>query len=341
MWKNTAIPLWAVLARILPLHSLWRLADKPLIAICWHAIGTADELPHIRHLYTPHTCKQFAQDLDWLLDHFEPLSLEEVCAIAQGKQSCRHPACWISFDDGLRQVYEYAWPQLQRRGVPFTVFLNSAFIDNADLFFRYKASLLIDHWLQSPPAVTTQRAIKAVLPRHLANNLPHSLLRIGFRQKKWLDSIAHLLHFDFKQWLTKYQPYLTQTQIRQMACAGVTFGGHSHTHPLYSQLSLDEQLEQTQKSMACMSALVPDQQCRPFAFPFTDYGISSRFFEQACHKQLFDCSFGTAGLRHDVQQGHLQRHPIERWPYPATQQIPAALAWQILLRFLGRAYLKH
>jgi hypothetical protein len=37
-----------------------------------------------------------------------------------------------------------AMPILRRKGVPATVFVNSDFVDNQDLFFRFKAALIID-----------------------------------------------------------------------------------------------------------------------------------------------------------------------------------------------------
>lgn len=338
MLRERAIPFLAPFARHVSVHRLWRWAGRPLVAVFWHAPGPPAELPHIRHLYTPVSPARWRADLEWIVRRFEPLPFEEICAVARQQRPLRRPACFLSFDDGLRQVYECAWPELRRAGIPFAVFLNSAFIDNANLFFRYKASLLVEHWHQVPPRPAVRRAIEAILPNAA---LPQALLQIGFRQKAILDRVAQLLEVDFDAFLRRYRPYLTLSQIDAMARQGVVFGGHSHDHPPYAALDPDARLEQTRRSMAWIGRHLPQQPWRPFAFPFTDAGVSASFFARARAQGLFDCSFGTAGFRCERVRGHLQRHPMEKWPLAAAQQLPAALAWQALLRLCGRACIRR
>ncbi len=237
MARDRAIPLLAPVVRRLPVRMWWRAADRPLVAVFWHAVGPTADLPHVRHLYVPPTLERWRADVDWLLDHFEPLAPDEVCAWAQGRKRLRRPACFLSFDDGLRQVHDIVWPELHRRGVPFAVFLNSAFVDNADLFFRYKASLLVARWQQAPPPSAVRQALLAMLPDPLrAIPLPQTFLCAGFRQKAMLDEAARLMGVDFADFLQRYRPYLSTAQITSMAREGVVFGGHSHDHPLFAGL---------------------------------------------------------------------------------------------------------
>ncbi len=340
MFREKAIPLLAPFARHLSVYRLWQWAGRPLVAVFWHAPGLPSELPHIRHLYTPVSPTQWRTDLHWIVRHFEPLPLEEVCAVAQQQRPLKRPACFLSFDDGLRQVYEHAWPELRRAGIPFAVFLNSAFVDNADLFFRYKASLLVEHWQHMPPRPAVRRAIEAILPTR-TTALPQAFLKIGFRQKAVLDRIAQLLEVDFEAFLRHYRPYLTHAQIQAMARQGVIFGGHSHDHPLYAALDAATRIEQTRRSMQWLRHHLPQQSGYPFAFPFTDAGLSASFFAEARALGLFDCSFGTAGFRCERIAGHLQRHPLEKWPLTAARQIPAALAWQAMMRLTGRGCIRR
>ena len=51
---------------------------------------------------------------------------------------------------------------------------------------------------------------------------------------------------------------------------------------------------------------------RLFSFPFTDFGVSQRFFDFLLEeKKIADYSFGCAGLKTDVHPRHLQRIPLE------------------------------
>lgn len=342
MTRDRAIPLLAPVARRLPVRMWWRAAGRPLVAVFWHAVGEAEVLPHVRHLYTPPAPERWRADVDWLLDHFEPLAPDDVCAWAQGRKRLRRPACFLSFDDGLRQVHDIVWPELRRRGVPFAVFLNSAFVDNADLFFRYKASLLVARWQEAPPPHAVQQAVTALLPAPLRTMaLPQAFLHAGFRQKAVLDEVARLIGVDFAAFLQRERPYLSTAQVISMARDGVVFGGHSHDHPLFAELDEAARLWQTRQSMQWVKSHLPTQSCYPFAFPFTDDGVPRSFFAKAQAERLFDCSFGTAGLRHERVAGHVQRHPVEKWTLPLAAQLPAALAWQTMLRLMGRGCIRR
>ena len=79
-----------------------------------------------------------------MLQNFEPLSLQELYEIMLGKRELHTPAFHLTFDDGLREVFDIAAPILKQKGIPATIFLNSGFVDNRSLFFRYKVSVLLE-----------------------------------------------------------------------------------------------------------------------------------------------------------------------------------------------------
>ena len=53
------------------------------------------------------------------------ISMEEYL---QFPLSRRNP-CTITFDDGLKDVYRVAYPELKKRGIPFTIFVVTDFLD--------------------------------------------------------------------------------------------------------------------------------------------------------------------------------------------------------------------
>jgi len=52
---------------------------------------------------------------------------------------------FLSFDDGLREPLDIIAPILKQKGVPATFFVNTATLDNLEMLYRHKASLLVDH----------------------------------------------------------------------------------------------------------------------------------------------------------------------------------------------------
>lgn len=111
-------------------------AGRHVICLFYHAVSDKP-LPHIRPLYRHRTEKEFREDLEWLTTHYTPIRWSEIDRYEQeGK-----PAFCVTFDDGLKEFYTVAAPILEEMKVPCLCFLNSAFVDNKDLMFRYKEAL--------------------------------------------------------------------------------------------------------------------------------------------------------------------------------------------------------
>ncbi|MFC5270522.1 polysaccharide deacetylase family protein [Adhaeribacter terreus] len=290
--------------------------------------------PHIKHLYQTRNENLFRQDLDFLLKHFEPLTFEALNATVLNGKSLQKPGFFITFDDGLREIYDVVVPILKEKGVPAAFFLNSAFHDNQALFYRYQASVLIEKLQQKTVSENAKKLIaKLLLEKQLLKegDLKNSLLNINFNSKEVLPEIAAMLEVDFQEYLQTQKPYLTTAQVNELIQQGFYIGAHSHSHPEYRTVSLDEQLQQTFTSVDFIKQKF-NLPYRWFAFPFTDEGVSRKFFEEIYRNQKVQLSFGSAGLKHDSFGQHLQRFPME-----GTQQSAEELIKTEYLYYLAKA----
>ncbi|MDR1368532.1 MAG: polysaccharide deacetylase family protein [Dysgonamonadaceae bacterium] len=111
-----------------------------LILPFYHTVSD-EYLPHIHPLYRPKTIKEFENDLDFLLKHFQPVDMQTVFACCRERKSIQTPSFHLSFDDGLKEVYDIITPLLYSKGIPFSVFVNSDFVDNKTLFSRHREAL--------------------------------------------------------------------------------------------------------------------------------------------------------------------------------------------------------
>ncbi len=109
----------------------------------YHTVSDV-RLNHIRNIFPYRTVSRFKQDMETLLRHFRPASLDELVAWQKDPSSMCEPHFFLSFDDGLREVYEIVAPLLKKMGIPATFFLNTDFIDNRDLFYRYNREAVTD-----------------------------------------------------------------------------------------------------------------------------------------------------------------------------------------------------
>jgi len=324
-------------ATTVPLNWLLRLSGQRLLVPLYHLVSDAP-VPHVQHLYPVKTVAQFSHDLDFLLKHYQPIDLPELLRLLQaGRQPARN-AVLLTFDDGLREFHDVVAPVLRARGVPAVCFLNSDFLDNQGLFYRYQASLLLEvlsreaHLAQAPAVRVWQAAHAAP-----GQSLRAAVLSIAYPQRAALSELAALLGVDFGQYLRTQQPYLSTPQVLALQDQGFHFGAHSCDHPEYRLISLAEQLRQTHDSLAAVATAFQPA-CQSFAFPFTDYGVSDEFFRQMYQPgSPLEVSFGCAGLKHEAWPRHVQRVPLETADARGAHDIvPTEYLYYLLKALLGR-----
>lgn len=299
----------------------------------YHLIS--DENPaHIRHLYPVRRLATFEKDLDFILKYWDPVDVHQVQEHVLGDRPLDRNRVLFSFDDGLREFHDVIAPIFRKKGIPAICFLNSDFIDNRRLFFRYKVSLLIDLLLTNETAIDKSRMFfeEYQLAGH---DLASQLRSIQYDKQHLVDELAALVGYDFDHYLQHQSPYLTSAQIKALIDQGFHFGSHSIDHPEYRWISEAEQLRQTQDStkQVC-DAFKLDY--RHFAFPFTDYGVKRSFFEAIYKDEMVDLSFGCAGLKKDGFHRHLQRIPLEMDGLSAKEIIHSELVYYLMKRPLGK-----
>jgi peptidoglycan/xylan/chitin deacetylase (PgdA/CDA1 family) len=225
--KNFLFPIFSLVKPVIPLKIRIGLSGQKLIFPFYHAV-TDVVPPHLDQLYKIKAEKEFEKDLDFLLRNFIPVSLEEV--VNTNKKITR-PSFHLSFDDGLREVCDYIEPVLTRKGIPATFFINPDFVDNKELFFRYKASVLI-HFAGSYQKEYWKDFHEYCEDHNIAGkNIREICLSVNYQERQMLDDIASVFDFSFPFYLNEYQPYLNTIQLKSLAAKGFTLGAHSLDHP--------------------------------------------------------------------------------------------------------------
>lgn len=285
-------------------------SKNKLILPFYHLV--ADETPqYVTHLYKPKTTKQFKQDLNVFLAYYKTISLKRIVRSLKGNKIIKNASFHLTFDDGLQNFYTEVAPILLKKKIPATIFLNTDFVDNKDLFFRYKANLLIEHY-------SNATKIEQDMYRNFINekqktnsdiDIKGFLLGIKFKEKHFLDELESQINYSFSDFLNIKKPYLSLAQIKELQEQGFTFGAHSCNHPLYTDLSLKEQLKQTKESLNWLDENINPKQ-KAFSFPFHDIGVTKEFFIKM--EPYLDISFGTSGFKKEEISFHLHRLDMEK-----------------------------
>jgi peptidoglycan/xylan/chitin deacetylase (PgdA/CDA1 family) len=283
------------------LKGLIKASDQRLIIPFYHLV-TDSENTFANSLYTPRKIIDFKKDLDLLTSYYTPLLLEEFIALSKSGKKVHKNSFHLTFDDGLSNFYNVVAPILLKKKIPATVFINTDFVDNKDLFYRYKASLLYQNYQKSSPEV--KRKFYDFFEEK--GTVEKKIFEINYNNKSVLDNLAKIVGFDFKEFLKEKQPYLSSMQIQELIDMGFTIGSHSKNHPLYTDIDFEEQIRQTKESIDWVVGKF-NIDYKVFSFPHTDLGVSKKFFMTLAEECKIDASFGTAGIKKDELKTNFQR----------------------------------
>ena len=188
------------------------------------------------------TPEEFREQMDYVAEHFHPVSLEQVEAALDGGPRLPQRPLLVTFDDGYRDNLLAALPVLQDRGIPMAIFLATDFVgdgrpfpwdlaawcfhhsagDGADLPVVGERSwvtggereAVLGLWLEALkrlPEAVREEAV-AALPERLGVEVPS-------------DAFSGLC--------------LSWDEVRAMAGGAVSFGAHTERHPILTRVSAD------------------------------------------------------------------------------------------------------
>jgi peptidoglycan/xylan/chitin deacetylase (PgdA/CDA1 family) len=316
------------LASRLRLESLVSLTDQQVIFPFYHVVSD-EYLPHIRHLYRYRNVDQFDKDLDELLAIFEPLSLGEYL---EGPERKRGRRCMVlSFDDGLWECHQVIAPVLKKKGVPAVFFLNNQFIDNRGLFYRYKASIIIDRILSDCKSREKAAEFLVVSDEQVAD----AIRIVNYRQQPLLDAIADIVEVDFQDYIKECPVYLSSQQVMELLDMGFEIGGHSPDHVDFTSLDPGEMINQVRNSVLDIQrrfVKAPGY----FSFPFTSHSVPGDVIDQLLNDKMIRVLFGTAGLKKTWDQRFIQRIPMEGLEVSAKQVLKTEYLYYIMKAVLGK-----
>lgn len=222
----------------------------------------------------------FEQEIRYLARNYKLVSLAK--ALDHLNSGSPGSVVAVTFDDGYKDNYLYAFPVLQRYQVPATIFLTTGGLDSGEsLWFerlaqavKYTEREYIDLEIDLPRRFKFHTQAE----RLQANSQMFSLLRrlTDSNRRQWLDRIFQELAVEgHEDWKTKM---LTWDQVRIMKRQGIDFGGHTVTHPFISKLSGDKILWEVSE---CKRRIEDELQIpvEYFAYPNgreEDFGLSNK-----------------------------------------------------------------
>lgn len=250
-----------------------------LRCVVFHDVSTA-ESPFTKGMGVSISPGEFEDALKFLVRHFTPVSLQDVLTDPGGLK-LRKPAILVTFDDGYASVAPSA--ELCRKlGVPATLFLNAAFLDNKrlapDNLVCYMANVFgMDQLNRAAQAV---KGSDMLLLRSMADVFQRFFPLLSL-EERWvfLDSLIDLTGIDESALAPEASLYLTSRQVRELASAGFEIGSHTYNHVHCRSLAAPDFTSEIDRNKEELEAIAA-KKVRSFSVP---YGSSADLNSKLIH----------------------------------------------------------
>ncbi len=234
--------------------------------VMYHYVRDAEktQYPGIKGI----SVKAFAEQVSYLQHHYGIISLDQYLGFLKGEEDVPRNAAILSFDDGLKDHYSHAFPILRERGLPASFYPLTAPLTEGWVQPVQKVHFLLakmateqvadefnfilrrDYPEQYRQYEVTDRTMPANPKRWgppLERNLKYIVGQLDPKTKSAIvDEIFGRVFEDERAMCREI--YLGWQEMREMIEGGMTFGGHTHSHPMLSRLSLSQQREELRKS---------------------------------------------------------------------------------------------
>ena len=220
--------------------------------LCYHRVVPEEiakaELLHRALYVTPRT---FEGHLKWMLRHGKIVGIEEIL------ENSRESKFMITFDDGWKDVYTYAFPILKKYGVPATIFIATDNVDKGKVFWSEDICIKLGEVLKNRSCneivCILRKKIESVLATfsvdlsldgtsydldYLVDRIIECLKQIDLPER---ERIIYSLYSELGVGYcnSNYKLLLTWEDISVMAEAGISFGSHTHTHALLNRVKCE------------------------------------------------------------------------------------------------------
>jgi peptidoglycan/xylan/chitin deacetylase (PgdA/CDA1 family) len=215
-----------------PRFSIERRSEPSARILYYHRVGDGSD-PFFPAISTD----LFEQEMRFVQRHYRVVSLSELLQTLAGGDT--EPVVAITFDDGYQDNYQNAFPVLQRFGLPATIFLTTGSIDSREPLWFEQLALAVKKTVREYVDAAERLWLRTPAERLASNGRLFALLRTlpDIKRRTMLAGILSQLAVDTGELRNQM---LTWDQIRLMSGHGITFGGHTVTHPFLSRLTVEQ-----------------------------------------------------------------------------------------------------
>lgn len=232
----------------------------------------------------------FSDQIRWMQKVGEVVDVERILDF---ETENRRPLFSITFDDGWKDNYRYAFPILKKFGTNATIFLATSAIDTGHLFWPEEVLKKTFGALREGKETKIREYLKAVSGKEVSASRLNDVLDDFVEQLKELPAVER------KRMISDYyvrvgadpKPIegfiLSWDEIFEMSRYGIRFGSHTHTHAILKYCDSEEILHELTLSKQILTDKL-NQEIDLFCYPNARYNeTDASLLERAGYKVGF------------------------------------------------------
>ena len=244
---------------------LKRCLGSQIVILTYHRIGPYNNT----WLLPPTSTSDFEKQMKYLSKTHKIIPLNNLAETLQEEKSSNEKLAIVTFDDGYKDSYLYAYPVLKKYKIPATIFLITGHIGKGDLFWFDKIRYLL--WYTKIKNIKIDD-FGEFLSDSIDNKLKsmfiivEKLKKIPNERKNYiLEELEDICKIDIPSDLGK-EFILSWDEIIEMRENGINFGAHTVTHPILTMVSLERAKFEISKSKKDIEKRL-NQNINTFCYP--------------------------------------------------------------------------
>ncbi len=257
--------------------------------------------------------ESFAAHIAYLRERFTILALDDLLDLWRTNQFKRDQSyCVITFDDGWRDNYQFAFPILRRHVVPATIFLATDFIGTTRWFWPDRMMLVLERARTQRGDSITRDEVSAMLVDTVGvrQTTDGSFMSVKSGMsidssaivelckevavdeiEALIDRLGRVLDLN----VSSERVLLDWTEVREMAAQGVSFGSHSCSHRILTNIPLSEVSRELieSRNMMLQQGIAPSS---AFCYPNGNFNSDiQKLVEGGGYRAAVGCEIGLEG----------------------------------------------
>ncbi len=207
--------------------------------------------------------RSFKSHIDFLSRNYKIISMNSYLSSPDYfNENSNSKYCIITFDDGWRDNYDFAYPILLQNRIPATIFLTTGYIDTTKIFWPEKICSCINNLADNekipftnflPSLKLNNNNLIALFKKDNKGGVADKIIwQLKSKEHNDVDYAVEALEKAFGKKTTKNRAMLSWKEVDEMSNNGIEFGSHGVTHRILTSLSNEEVTTEVVESQRCL-----------------------------------------------------------------------------------------